>query len=92
MVPPGATTYRAGMVNVQLGSTVEGREIGPAALLDGAQFVAGLPPQAESVRDLASRIARLANESPLRLCVSRRCQTSVRDDEQRGRILHRRAK
>jgi len=60
---------------------VEGREIGPAALLDGAQFVAGLPPQAESVRDLASRIAQARERKPiaplrLQAVVRRLCETT----------------
>jgi len=60
---------------------VEGREIGPAALLDGAQFVAGLPPQAESVRDLASRIAQARERRPiaplgLQAVVRRLCETT----------------
>src|SRR4051812_32185356 len=70
---------------------VEGHEIDLAALLDGAPFVVGLPPQAESVRDLASRIAQARERKPiaplgLQAVVRRLCETTTN-----GAGLHRRA-
>src|SRR5207302_7299331 len=61
---------------------VEGHEIDLAALLDGAPFVVGLPPQAESVRDLASRIAQARERKPiaplgLQAVVRRLCETTT---------------
>ena len=50
MVPPGATTYRAGMVNVQLGSPLKAARSAPQPS-KGTQFVAGLPARAESAHD-----------------------------------------
>jgi len=85
IIPPGATTYRAGMVNVQLGSPLKAARLHAAALLDGTQFVGDLPAQAESVRNFASRVDQARERKPV---ASLRLQAVVRrllrDDDQRS--------
>ena len=72
IIPSDATTYRAGMVNVQLGSPLKAARLHAAALLDGTQFVGDLPAQAESVPDVASRVDQ-ARERKLVLGLEDRC-------------------
>lgn len=66
IIPPDATTHRAGMVSPAR-FAVEGREIYAAALLGSTQFIGELPAQAESVRDLASRVDQARERQPVAL-------------------------
>jgi hypothetical protein len=71
IIPPRATTYRAGMVNVQLGSPLKAARSmqQPSSTARSSSETFQRTPKACATFPPAS--TRLANESPLHLCVSR---------------------
>src|SRR5690348_1559304 len=83
IVPPGATTQRAGIVSVQLGVPSNSMR-STHSLPDGAQFVGGSPAQAGCLRDLAARVDQARERKPVsplglsRLLSDVCCETAIR--------------
>src|SRR6516225_417369 len=71
IIPPGATTYRAGMVNVQLGSPLKAARSVPQLSSTARSSSETFQRKPKACATLPPASTRLANESPLRLCVSR---------------------